>query len=113
MRRANTIQHHPLPLRNRMHERQSLVRPSMALTIAMLAVSIAALTVPMVRDAIAGHAAPLVGGTEAITTTALPREWSWTREPITFDHMFRQSEPHASISFTRGAGRNANTSRWR
>ncbi len=111
MGRAHTIQHHPLPLRIWMHGHQSLVRSSLALTIAMLAVAIAALTVPMVRDAIADHAAPLVQGTEAITTTALPREWSWTREPITFDHMYRQSEPHAAISFIRGAGRNAYSSR--
>ncbi len=27
------------------------------------------------------------------TPAALPREWSWSLEPATLDHMYRQSEP--------------------
>ena len=59
----------------------------------------------MVRDAIAKHTEPLAKGAEVISTTALPREWSLSLEPITFDHMYRQSEPHAVIDYTRDVHR--------
>jgi hypothetical protein len=103
MGRTYTIHHHPLPLRDWMHEHQRLVRSSLGLTIAMLIVAIAAPTASMVRDAIAEHTEPLVNGGELIPATTLPREWSWSLEPITFDHMYRQSEPHAVSDHTRDA----------
>jgi hypothetical protein len=105
MGRIYTIQHHPLPLRDWIHEHQRLVRSSLGLTIAMLVVAIAAPTVSMVRNAIAEHTGPWVEGAEVISTTALPREWSWSLEPVTFDHMYRQGESHAAIDYTRDAHR--------
>ena len=96
-----TIQHHPLPLRYWLHEHQCLLRSSLGLIIAMLAVAIAAPTVSMARDAIAEHTEPSAKGTEATSTTALPGEWSWSLEPITLHHMYRHGEPQAVIDCTR------------
>ena len=102
MGRAHTIQHHhSLPLRHWMHEHHSLVRSGFALVIAILAVAIAALSVPMVRDAIADYAAPRIERSAAIGARVLPREWQWTREPISFDHMYRDSKPYIEIDFSR------------
>jgi hypothetical protein len=105
MGRTYTIHHHPLPLRYWLHEHQWLASFSLGLIIAILAVAIAAPTVSMVRDAIAEHTEPLAKGAEVVSTTALPREWSWSRAPITFDHMYRDSEPYAVIDYTRDVHR--------
>lgn len=105
MGKAYTIQHHPLPLRFWIHEHQWLVRSSLGLTIAILVVAIAAPTVSMVRDAIAEQTEPLFKGADVISTTALPREWSWSRKPITFDHMYRQGAQHAVVNYTRDVNR--------
>jgi hypothetical protein len=105
MGRTYAIQYHPLPLRYWIHEHQRLVRSSFGLIITILAVAIAAATVSMVRDAIAQHTEPLATGAEVISATALPREWSWTLEPVSFDHMYRQGEPQAAIAFTRDLSR--------
>ena len=60
------------------------MRSSLGLTIAVLVVAIVAPTVSMVRDAIAEHTEPLAKRAAVISTTALPRELSWSLEPITF-----------------------------
>lgn len=101
MGRDHTIQFHPLPLRRWLHEHQWLVRTGLGLTIAMLIVAIASSTVSMVRAAIADQGGAFATGAEAITNATLPREWSWSIEPVTFDHMYRDSEPHAVIDYTR------------
>jgi hypothetical protein len=105
MGRTYIIQHHPLPLRYWLHEHQQLVGSSLGLIIVILAAAIATVTVSMVRDAIAGHTEPLANGAEVVATTALPREWSWSLEPTTFDHMYRQSEPRAAVDYTRDLSR--------
>ena len=105
MGRAYTIQHHPLPLRYWLHEHQWLVSSSLGLIIAILAVVVAALTISVVRDAIAEHTEPLVKGAEVISASALPSEWSWSLEPTTFDHMYRQGEAHAAVDYTRDLSR--------
>ena len=105
MRRAYMIQYHPLSPRDWLHECQWLVRTSLGLIIAILVVAIAATTVSMVRAAIADHTEPSAKGAEVISTTALPREWRWSVEPITFDHMYRHSEPHAVTDYTRDLSR--------
>ncbi len=105
MRRAYMIQHHPLPLRGWLHEYQLLVRIGLGLIIAILVVAIAATTVSMVRAAIADHTEPSAKGAEVISTAALPREWRWSVEPITFDHMYRHSESHAVTDYTRDLSR--------
>jgi hypothetical protein len=102
---ADTIRHHALPLRDWIHEHQWLVRSSLGLMIVILTVAIARPTVSMVRDAIAEHTEPLAKGTEAISTAALPREWRWSIDPITFDHMYRQSVPHAVNDYVRDVRR--------
>jgi len=105
MGRAYIIQYRPLSLRYWIHDHQRFVRSSMGLIIAILVVAIAAPTVSMVQAAIAEHTEPSAEGAEVISTTALPREWSWSLEPITFDHMYRESEPHAAIHYTRNMHR--------
>jgi hypothetical protein len=99
------IQHHPLALRGWLHEYQLLVRIGLGLIIAILVVAIAVTTVLMVRAAIADHAELSAKGTEVISTTTLPREWRWSVEPITFDHMYRHNEPHAVTDYTRNPSR--------
>jgi hypothetical protein len=47
----------------------------------------------------------LAQGANLISTTELPREWSRSPEPITFDHMYRQGEPQAAIAYTRDLSR--------
>jgi hypothetical protein len=81
------------------------VRASFGLIIAILVVAIAAATVSMVRAAIADHTEPSAKGAEVASTTALPREWGWSVEPITFDHMYRHNEPHAVTDYTRNLSR--------
>ena len=105
MGRTYIIQYHPLPLRDWIHEHQRFVRSSSGLIIAMLVVAIAAPTVSMVRAAIADHAELSAKGAEVISTAALPREWRWSVEPITFDHMYRHSESHAVTDYTRDLSR--------
>jgi hypothetical protein len=101
MGRTYIIQHHPLPLRYWLHEHHWLVSSSLGLIIAILAIAIAAPTASMVRAAIAEHTGPAARATEVIAATALPREWIWSLEPISFDHMYRQSAPHAVVDYTR------------
>ena len=105
MGRTYIIHHHPLPLRHWLHEHPRLVRSSFGLIIAILAVAIAAPTVSMVRDAIAEHTGPLAKGAEVVSAAVLPREWSRSLKPITFDHMYRQGEPQAAIAYTRDLSR--------
>jgi hypothetical protein len=105
MGRTYTIQHHPLPLRYWLHEHQQLVGSSLALIVVILAAALATVTVSMIRDATAEHTGPLADGAEVISTTALPSEWSWSLEPTTFDHMYRQSEPRAVADFIRNPTR--------
>jgi hypothetical protein len=105
MRRAFTIQYHPLPLRDWLHECQWLVRASFGLIIAILVVAIAASTVSMVRAAIADRTEFSAKGAQVISTTALPREWRWSIEPITFDHMYSHNESHAVTDYTRNPSR--------
>jgi hypothetical protein len=106
MGRTHTIQHHPLPLRYWLHEHQQLVGSSLALIVVILAAALATVTISTVRDAIAQHTEPLATGAEVISATALPSEWAtWSPEPITFDHMYRQGEPQAAISYTRDLSR--------
>jgi hypothetical protein len=105
MGRTYTIQHHPLPLRYWLHEHQQLVGSSLALIVVILAAALATVTVSMVRDAIAQQTEPLAQGAELVSTTELPREWSRSPEPITFDHMYRQGEPQAAIAYTRDLSR--------
>ena len=105
MGRTYAIQYHPLPLRYWIHEHQRLVRSSFGLIIAILVAAIAVPAVSMVRDAIAQHTEPLAQGANLISTTELPREWSRSPEPITFDHMYRQGEPQAAIAYTRDLSR--------
>jgi hypothetical protein len=89
---AYTIQYRPLPLRYWLHEHQWLVSSSLGLIIVILAVAFAAPTVSMVRAAIAEHTEPSAKGAEVVSTTALPREWRWERDPIRFDHMYREGQ---------------------
>ena len=96
-----TIQHHPIPLRYWLHEHRELVSFSLGLIVVILAVAIAAPTATTVRAAIADHTEISAEGTRVISTTVLPREWSWSIKPISFDHMYRQSEPRAEIDYTR------------
>jgi hypothetical protein len=106
MGRTYTIQHHPLPLRYWLHEHQQLVGSSLALIVVILAAAIATVTISVIRDATAEHTEPLAAGAEVISTTALPSEWTMrSREPITFDHMYRQSEPRAVSDFIRNPAR--------
>ena len=74
---------------------------SLGLIVVILAVAIAAPTVSMVRAAIAEHTGPAAKATEVISATALPREWGWSLESISFDDMYRQSESHAAGDYTR------------
>jgi hypothetical protein len=106
MGRAYIIQYRPLSLRYWIHDHQRLVRSSLGLIIAILVAAIAAPTVSMVQAAIAEQTAPSAEGAAVISTTALPREWAWSLEPITFDHMYRDSEPHAAVDYTRDLSRN-------
>ena len=101
MGRAHVIHHHPLPLSDWRHEHHLLVSFSMGLIIAMLATAIAAPTASMVRAAIAEHTEPRVVAADVKPAAVLPREWSWSIEPISFDHMYRQSESHAVADYTR------------
>ena len=110
MGRAYIVQYHPLPLRHWLHEHQWLVHSGLGLIIAMLVVAIAVPTLSMVRAAIADHTEPSAKGAEVIPTTALPREWKWSVEPITFDHMVRHSEPHALNDYTRDLSRTYSSS---
>jgi hypothetical protein len=98
---ACTIHHHPIPLRDWLHEHRQLVSFSLGLIVVILAVAIAAPTATTVRAAIAEHTGISAEGTGVISTTVLPREWSWSIKPITFDHMYRQSEPRPEIDYTR------------
>ncbi len=105
MGRAYMIQNHPLHLREWTHAHHGLVRAGLTLIVAALAVAIAKPTASMVGDAIAGLTAPAAGQAEAASGATLPREWIWSREPITFDHMYRDGSPHAAPDFIRGAHR--------
>jgi hypothetical protein len=106
MGKTYAIQYHPLPLRYWLHEHQWLVGSSLGLIVVILAATLATVSVSMVRDAIAEHTEPSVIGAEVISATALPSEWTtWSREPITFDHMYRGSAPHAGIDFIRNPSR--------
>jgi hypothetical protein len=71
--------------------------------VVILTVAIATPTVSMVRDAIAEQTEPLAKGAKVISTAGLPREWRWSTDPITFDHMYRQSAPHAVMDYVRAA----------
>ncbi|MBW2691924.1 MAG: hypothetical protein JRE57_04735 [Deltaproteobacteria bacterium] len=96
-----TIQHPPIPLRDWLHEHQQIVSFSLGMIVVILAVVIAAPTATTVRAAIAEHTEISAEGTRVISTTVLPREWSWSIKPISFDHMYRQSEPRVEIDYTR------------
>ena len=85
--------------------RLALVGLALLLGLAPVSIGTTASTVPMVRAAIADHTEPSAKGAEVISTTALPREWRWSVEPITFDHMFRHSEPLAVADYTRDLSR--------
>jgi hypothetical protein len=106
MGKTYAIQYQPLPLRYWLHEHQRLVGSSMGLIIVILAAALATVSISIVQDAIAKHTEPSVIGAEVTFATELPREWT-TRpsEPITFDHMFRDSAPHAGIDFIRNPPR--------
>jgi hypothetical protein len=105
MGRAYIIQYRPLPLRYWIHDHQRLVRSSLGLIIATLAVAIAAPMVSMVQAAITEHTEPSAEGAEVISTAVLPSEWAWSLEPITFDHMYRDGEPRAAVGYTRDLSR--------
>jgi hypothetical protein len=105
MGRTYIVQYQPLPLRQWLHERQWLVHASLGLVIAILVAAIVAPAVSMVRTAIADHKGPAAKGAEVISSTALPREWKWSVEPITFDHMYRRSEPSTVTDYTRDLSR--------
>lgn len=110
MGRTYVIQYRPLPLRYWIHEHQQLVRSSLGLIIAILVVAIAAPTVSMVQAAIAEHTEPSAEGAQVISTNVLPREWSWSLKPITFDHMYRDSAPHTAVEYTRNLSRKYHSS---
>ena len=103
MGRTYIVRYHPLPLHDWLHQHQRVVRSSFGAIVAILAIAIAAPTVSMVRDAIAARAEPMAQGTELAPTAELPREWSRSLEPITFDHMYRQGARQAGVSYTRDA----------
>jgi hypothetical protein len=105
MGRTYIIHYRPLPLRYWIHDHRRIVQSSLRLVIAILAVAIAAPTVSMVQAAIAQHAESSVEEAEVVSTTALSREWTWSLEPITFDHMYRDSKPHAAADYTRDLSR--------
>ncbi len=105
MGRTYIVQYHPIPLRDWLHERQWFVRTSLGLIIAMLVAAIVVPTVSMVRTAIADYTEPAAIGAEVISTTEMPREWRWSVKPITFDHMYRHSEPKAVLDYTRDLSR--------
>jgi hypothetical protein len=107
---AYAIQHHPHPLCNWIRGHQWLARASLGLMIAILTVATAGPTVSVVRDAIAEQIEPLAKEAEVIPAAALPREWRWSIDPITFDHMYRQSAPHAVMDYVRDVRRKHHSS---
>jgi hypothetical protein len=105
MGKTYAIQYHPLPLRYWLHEHQWLVGSSLGLIVVILAAAIATVSVSMVQDAIAERTESSAIEAEGISAAALPSEWSWSLEPTTFDHMYRQSEPQAAVGYTRDLSR--------
>jgi len=103
MGRAYTIENHPLQLRDWAHEHHRLLSASLGLIIFALAVAIAAPTVSMVRDALATYDQPSAEAAEVISSASLPREWRWSREAISFDHMYREGAAEAPMDFIRDA----------
>jgi len=98
---AFTMHYHPLPLRYWLHEHREMVSFSLGLIAVILAVVIAAPAATTIGAAIAEHTNPAAERTGVISTTVLPREWSWSTKPISFDHMYRQSEPRAETDYIR------------
>jgi hypothetical protein len=92
MGRTHTIEFHPLQLRHWLHEHQWFVRTGLGLAIAVLIVAIAIPTAAMIREAVADQGGAFDNDAEAITNTTLPREWIWSVEPVSFDHMYRDSD---------------------
>jgi len=105
MGRTYIIHYHPFSLHDWMHEHQWFVRSSFGLIIATLALAVAAPTVSLVRDAIAEQIEPFAQEAEVVSPATLPREWSRSPKPISFDHMYRQSDAPAVLSYTRDASR--------
>jgi hypothetical protein len=105
MGRTYTIQYHPPSLRYWLHEHQQLVGSSLALIVVILTAALATVAVSVVRDAIAQQTEPLAQRANVISTTELPSEWSWSLEPINFDHMYRQGEPQEVLDYTRDSSR--------
>jgi hypothetical protein len=101
MGRAQAIQFQPLPLRHWLDEHQRIVRSSLVVAIALLIVAIAALTVAMFHAAISIQPGAFVTGGPAISHSTLPREWSWSIRPVTFEHMYRDDTARLVIDYTR------------
>jgi len=101
MGHAYTIEHHHLSLGDWAHAHQRLVRASLSVMIAALAVAITALSAPMVQDVLAERSLRAAKLADAASTASLPREWTWSLEPITFDHMYRQNAPVVRIDYIR------------
>ena len=101
MGKTYAIQYQPLPLRYWIHEHQWLVGSSLGLIVVILAAALATVSVSMVRDAIAEQIQPFAQGAEVVSTATLPREWSRSPRPITFDHMYRQSDAPPVVEYTR------------
>jgi hypothetical protein len=106
MGKIYAIQYHPFPLRYWVHEHQGLVGSSLGLIVVILAAAVATVSVSMVQDAAAKRTESSVIEAKEGSATALPSEWTTrAREPITFDHMYRDSAPSAGLDFIRKPSR--------
>jgi hypothetical protein len=101
MGHAYTVEHHHLSPGDWAHAHQRLVRASLSVMIAALAVAITALSAPMVQDALTERSLHAPKLADAASTASLPREWAWSLEPITFDHMYRHNAPVVRMDYIR------------